>query len=68
MAAAEELHYVPNAIAQSMRRQSTQTLGIVVGDIQAPFFSKMIYCVEEIANKAGYNVLICNNNERPEKN
>lgn len=67
MAAAEELHYVPNAIAQSMRRQSTQTLGIVVGDIQAPFFSKMIYCVEEIANKAGYNVLICNNNERPEK-
>ena len=64
MRAAEELNYVPNAIAQSMRRQSTKTIGVIVGDIQASFFSNLIYTIEEVANHAGYNVLICNTNEQ----
>lgn len=63
---ARELSYVPNAIAKSMRKQCTKTIGLIMGDIQAPFFSKIAFTIEEVFNRAGYNVLICNTNERSE--
>ena len=65
--AARSLSYVPNAIAKSMRKHNTRTIGIIIGNIQAPFFSKLACAIENVADRAGYNVLICNTNERPEK-
>ena len=65
--AARELSYVPNAIAKSMRGQRTRTIGAIIGDIQAPFFSKLAFAIEDFANRRGYNVLVCNTNEKPER-
>ena len=65
--AARELSYVPNAIAKSMRVQRTRTIGAIIGDIQAPFFSKLAFAIEDFANRRGYNVLVCNTNEKPER-
>lgn len=64
---ARELSYVPNAIAKSMRMQHTKTIGIIVGDIQAPFFGKLVLEVEAYASEKGYNLLICNTDERQER-
>lgn len=64
---ARQLSYVPNAIAKSMRMQHTKTIGMIIGDIQAPFFGKLVLEVEAYAFKKGYNLLICNTNERPDR-
>lgn len=65
--AAGELSYMPNAIAKSMRQKRTNTIGIVVSDIQAPFFSKLVWTIDNVVSKHGYNVLICNTDEITDK-
>ena len=55
--------YQMNAIARSLRTQSTQTIGIIVSDIRNPFFSAIVKTVEDVARINGYSVLICNADE-----
>lgn len=66
MNAVRELNYSPNAIAQGMRGRSMKTIGIVIGSIKNSFFGEMVYAIERVARKNGYNTLICNTHEKPE--
>ena len=66
LAAAEELHYIPNKLAQSMRSHSTKTIAVVVADIQNNFFGAIVAAIEQKAREKGYAVLICNSNEKRE--
>lgn len=59
LAAILALDYRPNAVARSLRRGSTQTLALLVGDISQPFHGRMAKAVERAAEKYGYNVLLC---------
>jgi DNA-binding LacI/PurR family transcriptional regulator len=63
----EELGYRPNRLAQSLRRQRTAAIGVVVSDIENPHFSEMVRAVEDQAYRQGYRVLVCNTDESPEK-
>lgn len=63
VAAMEELGYRPNALARSLRRQETLTIGVVVHDIANPFFSFLVKAIEGIAHRAGYSVILCNSGE-----
>ena len=56
--AAKEMGYVPNTIAAGLRKKQTNTIGILVPRINRPFISSMISGIEEVTNKAGYNVII----------
>lgn len=56
---AELKGYKPNAIAASLRSNKTNTIGVIISWINRPFISSMISGVEMAANKAGYNVMIC---------
>ncbi|MDD3337533.1 MAG: LacI family DNA-binding transcriptional regulator [Lachnospiraceae bacterium] len=64
--AAEELDYVPNKLAQSMRSRSTKTIAVVVPDIQNNFFGAIVAAMEQRAREKGYAILICNTNEKRE--
>ena len=64
LAAAEELHYIPNKLAQGMRSHKTKTIAIVVPDIQNNFFGAIVAAVDTKARELGYAVLICNTDER----
>lgn len=66
LAAAEELHYIPNKLAQGMRSHSTKTIAVVVADIQNNFFGAIVAAIEQKAREKGYAVLICNSNEKRE--
>lgn len=55
--AMKELHYRPNAVARSLRRQHTHTLGLVLPDSSNPFFAEVARSVETYAFEHGYNVL-----------
>ena len=58
--AIRELEYEPNVLARNMRRQRTGTLGIVLPDLTAPFFTELLRQTERAAGDAGFAVLVGN--------
>ena len=65
--AARELDYRPSEIARSLKRRSTQTLGLIITDIENPYFPQLVRSVEDAARAAGYTVLLCNAADDPER-
>jgi LacI family transcriptional regulator len=67
LAAADRLGYRPSALARSLRLQRTLTLGMLVPDITNPFFSSIIKGAEDAARERGYNLILCNSEDDPER-
>jgi DNA-binding LacI/PurR family transcriptional regulator len=63
--AARELGYVPNQIARSLRTKQTRMLGLLIGDVENPFYSMIARNVESIAKDSGYHVVLCNSDDDP---
>ena len=63
----EQLGYRPSSIARGLATQRTGTLGLVVPDIANPFFSDVARGAEDKACAAGYNVVVCNTDESPQR-
>lgn len=61
--AAEELNYKPNKIAQSLRMKKTQSIGLIVADINNSFFAEMSKTIAAEARKYNYNLLLFNVDE-----
>lgn len=55
---AEQLGYVPDAAARSMRSRSTRTLGLMIGDFIDPVHALMTAGFERSARAHGYAVVI----------
>ncbi len=60
LSAMDELGYRPNALARSLRRGETQTLGLILPDSANPFFAEIGRSIEDAAFELGYNVILCN--------
>ena len=60
---AEKVNYRPNALALSLKRQRSNTLGLVIPEISHHFFSSVISGIEELAYAKGYRLIICQSNE-----
>ncbi|TQS44476.1 LacI family DNA-binding transcriptional regulator [Cryptosporangium phraense] len=65
--AIEELGFVRNESARHLRAGRSRTLGLVVLDVTNPFFTDVARGVEDAANEAGLAVILCNSDERREK-
>ena len=61
---AKKLNYQPNAVALSLKQQRSNTIGVIIPEIVHYFFSSVISGIEDIAYDAGFNVIICQSNER----
>lgn len=66
-AAAKQLRYQPNKAAQSLRAKKSTILGLLITDIQNPFFTTLIRGIEDVAHSNGYSVILCNSDEDPQK-
>jgi LacI family transcriptional regulator len=64
---ADQLGYRPNTLASNLRNKKSNTIGIVVPLINRHFFSSVISGVEDVAFKAGYNVVISQSNDLADK-
>lgn len=62
--AVQELKYRPNMLARSLRRRETCTIGLLVSDIENPYFTAVAHAVETTAYDRGYNVILCNTDEK----
>jgi LacI family transcriptional regulator len=56
---ARKLNYQPNHLAAALRNGRSNIIGIIVPTIDRSFFSSVIRGIEEMANAAQYNVMIC---------
>ena len=67
--AMESLSYHPNANARALAQQTTETVGLIVGDVSDPFFGAMVKAVEQVAYHTGNFLLIGNgyHNEQKER-
>lgn len=65
--AIDELGYVPNRLARSLRLKQTHTIALVVTDITNPFWTTVVRGVEDAAQDAGFNVILCNTDESETK-
>lgn len=64
---ADKYDYQPNSIALSLRHQKSFTIGVIIPEIVHFFFSTIISGIEDVAYKAGYNVIISQSNESLER-
>ena len=64
---AKKLNYQPNAVALSLKQQRSNTIGVIIPEIVHYFFSSVISGIEDVAYDAGFNVIICQSNERYER-
>jgi DNA-binding LacI/PurR family transcriptional regulator len=62
-----ELGYKPSRIARSLRANVSQIIGLIISDIQNPFFTSLVRAVEDVAYSHNYSLLLCNTDEDPEK-
>ncbi|HEX8270048.1 MAG TPA: LacI family DNA-binding transcriptional regulator [Flavobacterium sp.] len=60
-------NYKPNNIALSLKNRKTKTIGIIIPEIVHHFFATVISGIEQIANEAGYSVIICLSGESFDK-
>ncbi|MEU5564316.1 LacI family DNA-binding transcriptional regulator [Micromonospora musae] len=65
--AMRDLDYRPNAVARNLRLSQTSLWAVIISDIGNPFFTSMVRGVEDVAQGAGYSVVLCNSDEDPEK-
>ena len=60
-----ELKYRPDAFAQSLRKRTSNTIGVIIPDIRNPFFAELMQCIEIRARALGYSVLFVSSDEDP---
>lgn len=60
---ARQLDYQPNLLAQSLKSSETNTIGVVIPDIERPFFATAVSGIQQVAAEAGYRVIICQSKE-----
>lgn len=65
--AMKKLNYRPNEVARSLSKKSTNTIGVIVPHIRHPYFSELISNLENEASKRGYKMILCNSQEKENK-
>jgi DNA-binding LacI/PurR family transcriptional regulator len=63
LALACELRYQPNYIAQSLVKQETKIIGIIMPTINSYYFSQALIGMTDIASEYGYYIMFCQSNE-----
>ena len=63
LAAAEQLNYRPNELARTMNTGKSNTIGVVVGDIENPHFGLAMRGISDTAKTAGFDVILINTGE-----
>ncbi|MGF1636124.1 MAG: LacI family DNA-binding transcriptional regulator [Cyclobacteriaceae bacterium] len=63
---AEKLEYEPNQLAYQLLKRRSNTIGVVLPKIHYPLYAQAISGIEEVAEKMGFQILLCQSNENYE--
>ena len=60
---AEEMGYRSNHFARNLRKQKTNTIGIIVHELNSNFITSVLAGIEKITTEAGYDLIITHSSE-----
>ena len=64
--AADEMGYIRNQMASSLRSGRTRTLGVIVGGMSNPYYGVMADAIQDVAAESGYSLFIFCSRDDPE--
>ncbi len=67
LAAMRQLGYQPNSIAQSLATRSSNCVGVLVSELDGPFFGGMLSAIEKTLKAAGKFMLVAAGHSREEQ-
>ena len=67
LAAVKKLNYVPNIAARSLSTSTSTSIGVVIPDINNPFFSQLLQGITLAADEMGLNIFLFGTNESSER-
>ena len=65
--AAAELTFTPNRPARTLRRRNSEVIALIIPDIENPYFTSLARGVEDVAQAAGYSVVLVQLRRGPSK-
>jgi LacI family transcriptional regulator len=65
--AAKELGYRHNNFASSLRKQKTNTIGVIVHELNSNFITSVLAGIEKITTESGYDLIIAHSSESYKK-
>jgi len=66
-ALAQQMGYVPDSSAQGLRTKTTKLFGLVIPSTTNPIYARMVFAIEERAYELGYDVLLAQTMNQPER-
>jgi len=63
----DEMGYIPNAMARSLKNDKTHTIGVSVPDNTHAAMAELLRGIEDAAFAVGYNIMLCNGYEDPQR-
>lgn len=55
---ATELGYLPSAAARTLKTNRSQALGVIIRNVDDPFFGEILQGIEEVAQASGYSLFM----------
>src|SRR5512141_2376056 len=63
LAAARELHYVPSAVARSLKHRATHTIGVMLPNAFTPYFAELVRGIEDACFREGWSAVVCSSDD-----
>lgn len=65
--AIQELQYQPNDVARALKINESRSIGLIIPDIENPFFPALVRGVQDAAKMHNYAVILCNTDGKTEE-
>ncbi len=65
--AVRSLNYQPNRNARNLRKSTTSKIGVVISDIQNPFFGSVVRGIEKMTLVDDFTIILGNSDEDPQQ-
>jgi DNA-binding LacI/PurR family transcriptional regulator len=65
--AIRQLDYSPNYTARALKTRRSRCIGLIIPDINNPFYAEFARGVEDSVQAMGYNLFLCNSDRNSEK-
>lgn len=64
---AKEMGYRQNTFASNLRKQKTNTIGVIVHELNSNFITSVLAGIEKVTTEAGYDIIIAHSSESSQK-
>ncbi len=65
--AIKDLNFQPSRAAQRLRAKRSRVIGLIISDVQNPFFTSVARAIEDLTSRRGYSLILCNTDEETDK-